>query len=97
MNKVDKCMATVNELCTRLAAHFGRFVARYHIFVVSQVDSLPFNRGALANAAVTLLLRGNGRPGRHGRASFDYLAIHDIDRFPAVDNRSCDRATEVVS
>lgn len=85
--------ADASLLCTRLAAHFGRFAARYHIFVVSQVDSLPFNRGALANAAVTLLLRGDGQAGRHGRTSFDYLAIHDIDRFPAVDNRSCDRAT----
>ena len=85
--------ADASLLCARLAAHFDRVRVRYDIFVVSQVDSRPFNRGALANAAVTLLLGSDGRPGRGGRAHFDYLAIHDVDRFPVLGNRSCDRAT----
>lgn len=73
-------------LCTRLAAHLRRFRVRHRLFVVNQVDSLPFNRGALANAAVRTLLQD-------GRLAFDYLAIQDVDRFPVLDNRSCDAAT----
>ena len=73
-------------LCTRLAAHLRRFRVRHRLFVVNQVDSLPFNRGALANAAVRTLLLDD-------RLAIDYLAIQDVDRFPVLDNRSCDAVT----
>jgi xylosylprotein 4-beta-galactosyltransferase len=79
-------------LCSRLTAHLHRFRVRHHIVVVNQVDALPFNRGALANAAVLTLL-SEGRSGRHNRLDFDYIAVQDVDRFPVLDNTSCDRVT----
>jgi hypothetical protein len=44
---------------------------RYHVHVVEQADDLPFNRGALLNAAARLI--GDDA---------DYLCAHDVDMLP---------------
>jgi xylosylprotein 4-beta-galactosyltransferase len=85
----------LSMLCDRLGRHFTRQRLSYELFIINQVDNLPFNRGALTNAAVaTLLARtpdvgAKGLAARH-HAAFDYLAVHDVDRFPVEDvgNRS---------
>lgn len=80
-------------LCARLAAPFHRAGSFFEIFVLNQVDARPFNRGALANAAVKSLwnqLRVSAlmpslldkHSSRLRARAFDYLAIHDFDRYP---------------
>ena len=81
----------VQELCRRLPPHLTRHQGlRHQIFIVNQTDSKPFNRGALVNAAVQTLQSGTNSSGRAARRrrGFDYLAIHDADRFPVNTNRS---------
>lgn len=68
------------ELCSRLDRHLVRNGVAFEVFVVNQVDSQPFNRGALVNAAVASILGRRRMPAE--RRNFDYIAIHDIDRFP---------------
>jgi xylosylprotein 4-beta-galactosyltransferase len=72
----------VATLCERLSSHLRWRRVQHQIFIINQVDSAPFNRGALVNAAVATL-RGLSRSSTKGpRRSFDYLAIHDFDRYP---------------
>lgn len=75
----------VLALCSRLPEHLSALDLRHRIFVVNQSDPLPFNRGALVNAAVSLL-------GRELAGEFDYLAVQDVDRFPSR-SQSCASAT----
>lgn len=82
----------VAELCDRLSVHLRRHDIEYHIFVANQIDRRPFNRGALVNAAVATLLTAEQQAGPSPSKRFDYLAVHDIDRFPVVANASCARA-----
>lgn len=90
----------LHSLCSRLPAHLEAIGVQYRLFLLNQVDALPFNRGALVNAAVRLMgetdglvLQRSGMP----PPVFDYLAIHDIDRFPVRNGRggrvACDNAT----
>lgn len=74
----------LSEFCSRLSRHLSRNAVNFHVFVVNQVDAKPFNRGALVNAAVATLF---GQHAQHPHA-FDYMAVHDIDRFPVVHNTS---------
>ncbi|KAL3902769.1 MAG: hypothetical protein SGPRY_011933 [Prymnesium sp.] len=71
-------LTALKELCRRLPLHLKQQQPelKFHLFVVNQTDDLPFNRGALVNAAVRAIAGGKLRGG------FDYYAIHDIDRFP---------------
>ena len=80
--------ATVAEFCARLPPILRRLGVRHHIFAANQVDALPFNRGALVNAAFKALSDAR-RARRHGWPRFDYVAVHDLDRFPAEANASC--------
>ena len=96
----------VSELCTRVGKHLSQTDITFQIFIANQVDHKPFNRGALANAVVAALAderiaRGQftsfGSPSLKPRRplAFDYLAVHDVDRFPVTANASnqCERAT----
>jgi xylosylprotein 4-beta-galactosyltransferase len=89
----------LDALCNRLINSLMPRRLRFQLFVVNQVDKRPFNRGALANAAVSILLHGRGSSMpfeyKHMRhAYFDYVAIHDIDRYPVLGNQSgCDGTT----
>jgi xylosylprotein 4-beta-galactosyltransferase len=91
----------VKQLCDRLTRHLGRHGTEHQIFVVNQADRRPFNRGALANAAVAMLSRqgtiaaavGTDAQRRIERR-FDYISVHDVDRFPVEANASgCAHAT----
>mmetsp|Transcript_4373 Transcript_4373/g.13218 ORF Transcript_4373/g.13218 Transcript_4373/m.13218 type:complete len:324 (+) Transcript_4373:49-1020(+) len=77
-------VSDLQGLCANLPAHLESQHIRHRLYLVRQVDDLPFNRGALVNAAVRLLT--HGQPGEAQAAAhrfeFDYLAVHDIDRFP---------------
>jgi hypothetical protein len=72
----------LQELCANLPAHLARLGIRHRLYLVRQVDELPFNRGALVNAALRLFT--HGQPGPISPFEFDYLAVHDIDRFPVL-------------
>ena len=85
------------NLCDRLGSHLASNDVSYQIFIVNQADELPFNRGALSNAAVALLMASSlssvpsstNRQAalrlRKQRHAFDYIAVHDVDRFPVED------------
>ena len=70
-------------LCERLANHFQQHNVSFQLFIINQRDHRPFNRGALVNAALATL---PSLPRSHGEGAFDYVAIHDLDRFPASGN-----------
>ncbi|EOD09511.1 hypothetical protein EMIHUDRAFT_197985 [Emiliania huxleyi CCMP1516] len=83
--------ATLSHFCERSSARGGichagsgggsvGAGAAARVLLVNQTGSAPFNRGALANIGFELLSRGE---------RLDYLAVHDVDRVPAVDNASC--------
>jgi hypothetical protein len=78
----------LRDLCAILPTHLARLGIRHRLYLVRQIDDLPFNRGALVNAAVRLLARG--QPGLTSGFDFDYLAVHDIDRFPVQAGRATD-------
>jgi len=86
-------MESFAELCARLPAHLDAQETEFHLLAVNQADGHPFNRAALANAAVSVLAGAGRRAGlRVGdRRPFDCLAIHDVDRFPvsSLINSSC--------
>jgi hypothetical protein len=68
--------------CARMnTEHSGCSHGGARVLIVNQSDALPFNRGALTNAGFHLLQRGPQAP--------DYIAVHDADRFPTAQNRSC--------
>ena len=69
------------RLCHRLGNHLDHMGMRFDIFAVNQVDDLPFNRGALLNIGVQYALSSDRR------RAYDYLALQDVDRFPANTNR----------
>ena len=75
----------LDGLCASLPEHlFERGIA-FQLFLARQADTLPFNRGALVNAAIMLLLlasRAPSPPSWIAHRSFDFVAIHDADRFP---------------
>ena len=75
------------RLCHRLGNHLDHMGMRFDIFAVNQVDDLPFNRGALLNIGVQYALSSDRR------RAYDYLALQDVDRFPANTNRNCSKAT----
>ena len=84
-------IADLAELCHRMDNFLSRTGVQFQIFVVNQIDARLFNRGALVNAAVaTLRSRGfaGGKISAAVSAEYDYLAIHDIDRFPVLTNTS---------
>lgn len=64
--------------------HSGCSQSGTHIIIVNQSDSLPFNRGALANVGFLLLHSSGLKP--------DYVAIHDADRFPSSETQDCEDA-----
>ena len=74
------------ELCRRLHRHLTSSRVAFEVFVINQVDSRLFNRGALVNAAAATLF-GRDAASRKPH-SFDYVAVHDIDRFPVSHNAS---------
>ena len=81
-------------LCDRLDGHLKRQHTPNQIFILNQVDSRPFNRGALANAALVLLNGNSLQPFEtEGSQTFDYVAIHDVDRYPARRNATCASAS----
>jgi xylosylprotein 4-beta-galactosyltransferase len=79
-------LSDITELCFRLNRNLEGAGVSFQIFVLNQVDGRPFNRGALVNAAVATLGRRRGDDSLHRR--FDYVAIHDVDRFPVATNSS---------
>eukprot|EP00965_Chrysotila_dentata_P251674 6210200-Pleurochrysis_carterae.AAC.1 len=77
----------LSPLCDNLPTHLEAEHVDYRLFLVDQQGNLPFNRGALINAAVDYLLRERRKYNLDDRHTpqhflFDYLAIHDADRFP---------------
>ena len=62
---------------------------RFSLVVANQVDEHPFNRAMLVNVAYQMLL--SGRMGLPFSADGDYLSVHDVDRFPVLDNAGCAR------
>ncbi len=80
----------LNPLCDRLSELLDRHSISFQIFVVNQRDRRRFNRGALANAAVATLTASHDGM-LSSLPQFDYVAIHDIDRFPS-NLSSCARA-----
>ena len=89
--------ASFAGLCEHLPAHLSRHGSEFHLLAVNQADPHPFNRAALANAALSVLLAGGRRAGlRIGdRRPFACLAVHDVDRFPVSGsrNQTCARVT----
>eukprot|EP00962_Isochrysis_galbana_P030274 scaffold9792_cov121-Isochrysis_galbana.AAC.5 len=68
--------------CERMnTEHSGCSHGGARVLIVNQSDSLPFNRGALTNAGFVLLQRGPQK--------LDFIAVHDADRFPRTQNKSC--------
>ena len=104
--------ADLAPLCDRLGAVTSRSGIELELFVLNQVDRLPFNRGALANAAVDSLWKQlrvasvikhleDRFAERFKPRAFDYLAIHDVDRYPVgshgrrrKDGGSCSRVAQ---
>ena len=85
--------------CDSLPTHLSRVDADFRLLVVNQVDDHPFNRAALANAGFLSLtdpesLRGSA-PTDGQQQRIDCIAVHDVDRFPAVTNRSCEAVTRL--
>lgn len=78
-------------LCAHLPTHLQQQDADVHIIAVNQVDHHPFNRAALANAAFQVLTMGGQRAGLDvgDKRPFTCVAVHDVDRFPNLANRSC--------
>ena len=77
-----------SELCSRLEHHLAQRGIDFHVFIINQVDSQPFNRGALVNAAVATIFGPHLRTHLQNARPFDYLAVHDIDRLPVLNNIS---------
>jgi len=76
-------VADLRDLCANLPPHLRSHGVRHRLHLVRQVDGGLFNRGALVNAAVRVLVHGHGSAQPHRPVPrFDYLAVHDIDRFP---------------
>jgi len=74
------------SFCARMnTPHSGCAGGNTRVLIVNQSDSLPFNRGALANAGFELLQRAGQSP--------DYIAVHDADRFPTSTDPSCATST----
>lgn len=84
--------SSFNDLCSHLPQHLRRSGISFDLLLVNQVDDLPFNRAALANAGFSIFM---GRTGaRWVRRPPDYLTIHDVDRFPVPPGHSvCDPIT----
>ena len=78
-------------LCANLPNHLQQQGADVHLLAVNQIDEHPFNRAALANAAFSVLAAGGRRAGLRAadHQPFTCLAIHDVDRYPNLANRSC--------
>ena len=75
--------ASLAAFCAKLPAHLARHGLRFSLLAVAQVDALPFNRAALANAGFELLRRGAlGARARLDRRADDYVAVQDVDRWP---------------
>ena len=75
--------ASLAAFCAKLPAHLARHGVRFSLLAVAQVDALPFNRAALANAGFELLRRGAlGARARLDRRADDYVAVQDVDRWP---------------
>ena len=75
--------ASLAAFCAKLPAHLARHGLRFSLLAVAQVDALPFNRPALANAGFELLRRGAlGARARLDRRADDYVAVQDVDRWP---------------
>ena len=72
----------VRTMCSRLPEHLSRLGHHSRIFLINQSDALPFNRGALVNAALSHL--SSSLELDH----VDYVAVQDVDRFPSR-NASC--------
>ena len=86
-------MEDIAELCSRMDSLLVRRGISFQVFVINQVDERPFNRGALVNAAVSTLLGQTRFSVLTHRRAFDYMAVHDIDRFPVTSNASgCESA-----
>jgi len=66
------CEKQIGRFYDNLSVYLEAHGIDYHIFVVAQVDSNGFNRGAVINAGVHMVM--------HQR--FDYICMHDIDRWP---------------
>ena len=80
-----------SSFCSSLPAHLRDQGTNFHLLAVNQIDEHPFNRAALANAAFRVLNTGGRRAGLRAsdRQPFTCIAVHDVDRFPSIQNRSC--------
>ena len=83
-------LGNFETFCSRLPPHLTGQGIRFSLVVVNQVDAHPFNRAALVNAAYSMLV-SRRVPGVRFSADADYLAVHDVDRFPVLSNASCSR------
>lgn len=83
----------VSALCRRMSVHLKRSRVAFEMFIINQVDARPFNRGALVNAAVATIFGPSGVRAptfrmRSKEEAIDYMAVHDIDRYPVAHNDS---------
>ena len=86
--------SSFEHLCAHLPAHLDAHGVDFAMLLVNQIDSFPFNRGMLTNVAFAALKRQQVHGGKKYRRDwFTYMAVHDIDRFPATENRSCAAVT----
>jgi hypothetical protein len=69
------CEKQIQRFYDHISVYLEKHAIDYHIFVVTQIDSNGFNRGAVINAGVHMLQ--NQR--------FDYICMHDIDRWPTAE------------
>ena len=86
--------SSFEHLCAHLPAHLDAHGVDFAMILVNQVDSYPFNRGMLANVAFAVIKQQQIHGGKKYRRDwFNYMAVHDVDRFPATENRSCATVT----
>ena len=83
-------LSNFETFCRRIPTYLASQGIQFSLVVVNQVDAHPFNRAALVNAAYSALASGQV-PGLRFSADADYLAVHDVDRYPVLSNASCSR------
>ena len=83
-------LSNFETFCHRLPPYLESQGIQFSLVVVNQVDAHPFNRAALVNVAYSMLVSGRVA-GLRFSAETDYLAVHDVDRFPVLSNASCSR------
>jgi xylosylprotein 4-beta-galactosyltransferase len=81
---------SLQRLCSRLPRHLERHGIEFALLLVRQVDTHPFNRGALVNTGLSAVMQHMVHGSKFRPDWHTYLALQDIDRFPTQENRSCE-------